>query len=175
MTPPNTLLKTIMISIMILSSGIMLLHLVSIIIALCLALSYMTRHIIHTLNVACRYRHTQYYAVYKTPFHHLINNTDQYKQYIIYQTLLKAFAHNSDILISQDPRTLLFIHPSGLYLFSFGHIPPSLNTIPHLTVKSDADIHKHIKKIATKNPIHSFHKRMTIYDSILTNPHIPYI
>lgn len=139
-----------------------------------LALVYLSINITHYLKHACWYKKTQYYALYKTPFVHIINNASAYTQYITYQTLLRAFAHNSDLLISHDPTTVLLIHPSGIIIFDCQGNSPVCKTIPIIKVKNTQNLTAYSQKLQSKPAIYHPHKLMQFYDTILTNKKIPY-
>lgn len=174
MQPPIPLAKTLMTLVMILSISLTLYPSPWIILPVILSLGYLIHHSMHYLKRWCTYKDTQYYALYKTPFSHLIKNTKHYKQYIIYQTLLSVFATNSDILISTHDFTVLLIHPSGVMQFTFEHKGTYQKHIATFTFKTPNDLKKIIQKVAHKKPIYSQPKVMQLYDIIMTNPRIPF-
>ncbi len=174
MQPPMPIPKILMITIMTLSLSIILFTYPFWMIPIILSLAYASYHIYHYIKHHCRYKHTQYYALYKTPFSHLIKNTHHYKQYIIYQTLLSFFAKNSDMLISTRPYAVLLIHPSGLNCFVTAPNVIHYQKIPTHTITTYKELKIIIGELSTKTPIYSTQNIMQIYDSIMTNPQISF-
>ncbi len=174
MTPPTPLHQSIMITIIIISIGMMCSHPISIICSTTLAMLYISATTIHYLKHARRYKNTQFFAIYKTPFSHLVKNTLKYRQYITYQSLLKACAHNSDLLISHTPPTVLLIHPSEIVIFYFQEQPPPYKTIISINPQTQRDVMHYIKNLHTKSPIYDTQRLMQMYDAILSNKTIPY-
>jgi hypothetical protein len=174
MTPPTPIHKSIFITIIIISTSMIIFNAQHITITTLLAILYLVNQTSITLRQACRYKRTQYYALYKTPYSHLITNRPHYRQYIIYQTLLQKLAHNSELLISHHPYTVLLIHPSCVCIFYTTHPFPPLKTISMLHPKTKHDVIKQTDTLQTRKPIYPSPKRMQFYDAILTNKKIPY-